>query len=128
MQKFWWKAYFWSIGLLAVSAIASSVYEQDHVEAFDVIDYATWIFSVVGVFGFAYSKPILHKRLWQIWLPLVIGWDLAALARQYMADPSEADPLLFATVVLIVGILFVPEYVALYLYGYRSDSLWSARS
>lgn len=128
MRTFWWKTYFWSIGVLAVGAIVFDVYEQRRVEAFDVVDYATWIISLAGVFGFAYSRAILHKRLWQAWLPLAIGWDLVTLTRQYMADPSETDPLLIVFVLLIVGILFVPEYVALYLYGYRSDALWSARS
>lgn len=127
MRKFWWKMYFWSIGLLAVGAIAADVYEQRRVEVFNVVDYATWILSLAGVFGYAYSRALLHKRFWQVWLPLAVGWDLLALIRQYTANPgADLAPLVF--VLFIVAILFVPEYVALYLYGYRSDALWSARS
>lgn len=113
---------------MAVGAIAYDVYAQRRVEAFDVVDYTTWIISLTGVFGFAYSKPLVHKRLWQTWLPLAIAWDLATLARQHLSDMSETEPVSLVFVLVVVGVLFVPEYVALYLYGYRSDSLWSARS
>lgn len=126
MRRFWWQTYFWSIGLLAAGAIVYDVYAQPRVQAFDVVDYATWIISLAGVFGFAYSKTILHKRVWQVWLPLAVGWDLVTLARQYSS--AGTDPVSLVFVLVIVGLLFVPEYVALYLYGYRSDSLWSARS
>lgn len=128
MQKFWWKTYFWSIGLLAVGAIVFDVYQQRRVETFDVIDYATWVLTLAGVFGFAYSKALLHKLLWQVWLPLAIGWDMVTLTRQHLTGPSATDPVSLVFVLVIVGVLFVPEYVALYLYGFRSDALWSARS
>lgn len=88
----------------------------------------TWIFSLVGVFGFAFSRTILNRRLWQIWLPGVVIWDSAVLTEEYLHEPMAVDSWFILAYVLVGVILVLPEYVALYLYGYRSNLLWPTKA
>jgi hypothetical protein len=125
---FWWKAYFWLMAALAVGSVFFDLRRSQTLIPFDMVDYGTWLFSLVGVFGFAYSKIILSKRLWQVWLPLVALWDIGGLVKQYFQEPVEMEPWFLLFVAVIAGIFILPEYLALYLYGYRSPSLWASKN
>jgi hypothetical protein len=127
IPKFWWKLYFWLMVGLLIGVVFLNLDYQESMTAVDFIYYATWLFSLVGVFGLAYSKVFLHKRVWQVWLPMVIAWDIGLEIYDYIQDPTELDPLAVAFIGVFFVILIVPEYVALYLYGYRSDLLWSKK-
>jgi hypothetical protein len=125
--KFWWKAYFWLMAALVVGAVIFNLYFEETPAPSDIVDYGTWLFGLIGVFGFAYSKVIMSKRLWQVWLPIIVAWDVGVLTKQYVYEPVEMDPWLMVFVAVIAGVLVLPEYLALYLYGYRSGSLWAAK-
>lgn len=94
----------------------------------DLVDYGTWLFSLIGVFGYAYSIGIIRKPLWQAWLPIVVLWDIGSMAYQQMHDPIEMEPWFIVIIALIAAIMLLPEYLALYLYGYRSNSLWTSKT
>ena len=126
--KFWWKTYFWLMAALVVGAVFSGLHFSETPELSDVVDYGTWLFSLIGVFGFAYSKIIMNKRLWQVWLPIVVLWDVGVLAKQYVYEPVEMEPWFLALLAVIAGVLILPEYLALYFYGYRSNPLWASKS
>jgi len=126
-MKFWWKAYFWLVVVLVIATVILQFQFGQMPGPSDFFDYGVWLFSMVGVFGFAYSKLIVGKRLWQVWLPVVLIWDIGLMAKQYVFEPMEMEPWFMVVVLVIGGILVLPEYLALYLYGYRSDSLWSSK-
>ena len=89
--------------------------------------YGTQLVTLIGVFGFAYSKSILSKRLWQIWLPMIILLRDAVLHAQGFWDESSGYGTLFLTLVTLFAVIFaLPEYLAIYYYGYRSDPLWES--
>lgn len=127
-KKFWWKLYLWLMVALVIGAALSEPYSEESLEAPDIIDYGTWLFSLVGVFGFAYSRAFLRRRLWQAWLPIVVVLDVGLLVKQYAEDTTELDPQFIVFLVVFFVIIVVPQYVALYLYGYGSNSLWSAKA
>lgn len=124
--KLWWKIYFWLMAILVVGALLLDARYSDGRDLLDILDYGTWLFSLVGVFGFAYSKVIMNKRLWQIWLPIVVIWDVSVPAIQHMHEPLEMEPWFLALAAAIAAMLVLPQYVALYFYGHRSDGLWSS--
>jgi hypothetical protein len=126
--KFWWKTYIWLMAVLFAAAVSIDLYYYESRDILDIIFYGTWLFSLVGVFGFAYSKIIMSKRLWQFWLPIVVLWDAGLLVNQFIYEPLEMEPWFLVSVVVITGIMMLPEYLALYFYGYRSNPLWSLKS
>jgi len=113
---------------LFVAAIIVDFFYYESRDILDIIYYGTWFLSLVGVFGFAYSKIIMSKRLWQVWLPIVVLWDTGVLVNQYMYEPVEMEPWFLVLVAVITVIVILPEYLALYFYGYRSDPLWHLKS
>ena len=119
--KFWWKTYFWLVaGLLVVDVVRFPLHYSETLELTDIVDYGTWLFSLIGLFGFAYSKIILSKRLWQVLLPIVVLWDIRIWINLYAYESVG--------VAVVAGILILPEYLALYFYGYRSNPLWASKN
>ena len=125
--KFWWKVYFWLMTALAVAVFVFDFHFYEMSEPSDVLEYGIWFFSLIGVFGFAYSKIIVSKRLWQVWLPIVVLWDVGLSVKQYLYDSVEIESWFLALMIVIGGILVLPEYLALYFYGYRSNPLWASK-
>ena len=86
---------------------------------------------MVGVFGYAYSRPIGQRRWWVAWLPIQVSWDAFVtfvLGPQGLAYAMpDAEPLTAAENLGAVLIL-VPLYSALYLYAFRSPQLWTGES
>jgi hypothetical protein len=131
MKKLGWKIYFWIIAVLTVLALAFQVAGSLGVElladeplgALDAVSYAIAAVTLVGVFGFAYSKALLQRRLWQAWLPVVVLADIYFFGYEVLY-PELGDLIGMITVVVFYAILSVPQYIALYLYGFRSSELW----
>lgn len=123
-RKVWWKIYLWLMVVLLVVVVGFDVYDKNPPSAIDILDYLTWIFSLVGVFGFAYNRAILSQDLWRVWLPVVIAWDVWIAAREYYSEPIDLDLVTLVILSIIIGALALPEYVALFFYGYRSQQIW----
>lgn len=99
-------------------------------------DYLDTMFSLValaGFFAYAYKKKLLSAKFWKFWLVIFILWDLTynliisyhlGLAQQLGPDHRAAtlNEMLFGLVFLI------PEYVALYLLGFKSQGIWNKSS
>jgi hypothetical protein len=125
--KFWWKVYFCLAALFAVASIWVVAGGEQAVSAIDVADFGWWTISLVGVFGFAFSKAIGRSEVWKVWLPLAVIWELGIFAYDYVYESERLDLWLTVLVVLTVAVLIIPQYVALYLYAYRSEPLWKNR-
>jgi hypothetical protein len=125
-KKRGWRVYFWLVTVLFGVLLVAEFIEPGDDTVADAVDSATWGFSLIGVFGFAYSRAILSQRLWQIWLPIVVVKDLFILSRQFSTGHIELETATFAFIAVISVIVFIPEYIALYRYGYQSETLWHA--
>jgi len=122
-----WKIYFWLVSVLFAVVLVTEFIEPGDDTIVDAVDYATWGLSLIGVFGFAYSRVILSQRLWQIWLPIVVVWDIFILLRQFSKGQLELEVVTFVFIAVISVIVIIPEYIALYWYGYRSETLWQTK-
>lgn len=90
-------------------------------ECITLINYIEYIFEFVfllGVFGYAFEKKIFIKKLWQIFLPLIIAWNIFYLIHITDLNVSTFDFFAFS---LIYFILLLPGYIALYLYGFNNE-------
>jgi hypothetical protein len=120
-----WRIYLWLMSVLFVIALAATLVEAAEDSLVDLLDYAGWGISLVGVFGYAYSRPIWSRRLWRWWLPIILVWDLCILPRQLSKEDFASDaPTLIATILVSV-LLVLPQYVALYRYGYEEGHAWA---
>ncbi len=93
----------------------------------DIIGYGTWMFSLLGMFGFAYDKVVLRDIVWRCWLPAVILWDAWIIGLDLFSEVNGIDVTFGIIASLLIFVISMPEYVALYLYGFRSNQIWTGR-
>ena len=121
-----WKIYFWLLGVLLVLAYVMLL--SSHPTVFDFLDVPISLVALAGGFAFAYKRRLISKGFWRLWLVAIVAWDLAynllltdmlGLAQQLEGEESGT------AATLVFWATIVPEYVAIYLYGYRRDTIWS---
>ena len=97
---------------------------------FDWLDVPMSIAALVGVFGFVFRMRIFRPGFWQVFMPVLVAWDITynlVLAGQLDLALRPLGEDLWAY--LVVGLaLLVPMYVVLFLYTYRSRSIWAGEA
>lgn len=88
----------------------------------DFLDYVFWFVALTGVFGYCYNKRIITKQFWQIYLPVIVVWDIFVASYEAASEPDLQDPIILSVFIPIYLALILPEYFGLYLYGYKNDS------
>ena len=118
-----WKIYFWCLSILLLFTYGSIF--SDSPSAVDFLDAPFSGIALSGLFAFAYGKRFVNRHFWRVWLIVIVCWDLIynLVFTHYL---GIAHPELTGSVAetLMGLVLLMPEYIALYLYGYRSDNLW----
>lgn len=119
-----WKIYLWFLVVVVGALYGASIREGLNVVR--ILDIPVTLISLAGVFGFAYRKSIWTSAFWKIWLPLVIVWDIFANfvwgGKSQMRDLGLIDIVFVAAVFYAV---FLPGYIALFLYGFHSEKVWA---
>lgn len=93
---------------------------------FDVAILLLSLPGLLGLFGYAYARPFLRQRIWGVWLwlqPLIdaASWIAASFGLGAFAQPVGES---WSAYIGIGVALSLPQYVALFRYGYRSQALW----
>ena len=126
LAKIAWYAYFVLLAMFLILSAGSILSESPTV--FDVLDVPMAITALVGVLGFVSRTRVLSPGFWQVFMPALVAWDITynlVLAGQLdlalrSVESSAGD--------LVVGVAFLaPMYVALFLYGYRSQVIWAGQ-
>ena len=117
--------------LLAMFLIASATsILSESPTVFDWLDVPMAITALVGVFGFVFRMRIFRPGFWQVFMPALLAWEITYnLVLGWRMDlalrPLGED--LWAY--LVVGLAFLaPMYVVLFLYAYRSRSMWAGQA
>ncbi len=128
-RSVWWKVYLWA--LVGLSLLGYAVLGIQWMQPADVIDLVLAFVSLVGLFGYAYSRRIRGPGFWRLWLPLQVAWSLAFALLLVPLGAAEQIPVEGGEVPgsdgwdRAIGLaLALPLYVALFLYAYRSPELW----
>jgi hypothetical protein len=114
-----WRSYAFLISAVIVAGYAYLMATEFH--ALLCLDIAVTAVGIVGLFAYAYRRPLLKRRFWALWALVLPSWDLLfnfVLYRQAQHGVGTLGKALSL-------IPFVPEYVALWLYGFKSASLWA---
>jgi hypothetical protein len=85
-----------------------------------IVDLAITVPSFVGLCGYAFQKRVAWRGFWRIQCFLLPAWDL--LFNFYLSRKELGAAALVE--VLLLMLFFVPEYWALWAYGYRSSGIW----
>ena len=126
LAKIAWYTYFVLLAIFLVASAASILSERPTV--FDVLDAPMAITALVGVLGFASRTRVLSPGFWRVFMPALVAWDITynlVLAEQLDLALRSVESSAWD---LAVGVGFLtPMYVALFLYGYRSQVIWAGQ-
>ena len=112
-----WKIYAWG---LAAFLIGAFVFTLPEMGVTDVVDYAVSTVGIVGLFGFAYRRPLLRRQVWALWSVLLPAWDVVMGAWLHSSSSGTTGRVGY----FVAMTLLLPEYLALARYAYRSPQLW----
>jgi hypothetical protein len=126
--RFAYKVYAW---LLTIAFGYSSIetFISNQMKTYDYIDLPFTIFGLVGLFGFVYKRAILNPFIWRLAFIVIIFWDAvySIFLYDYQTDTDLGLGFKLGAVFFITVVL-APYYVALYLYGYRSEGIWNTKT
>jgi hypothetical protein len=116
-----WKIYFWFV--IFLTAISVPFYLET-LRIFEIIDILLCVTATVGLWGFAWKRPILTMKFWRLFF---ITWIIWTPIYQFgIPLPSEAltegsmtmsQPLL-ATISFI---LFIPFFYTIFRYAFSKE-------
>jgi hypothetical protein len=116
----------WKIYCLVLAAFLALMYAVVFAGAFRpmlLADFAITLVSLAGLYGFAFQKRLGWRAFWRVQCFAFPVWDLLF---NVALSPSSREAAVRATS-LVLMLLFVPEYWALWKYAFKSAGLWDFR-
>jgi len=118
-----WKIYFWF--LLVVVGFLFGGFLVQGLDMIKILDFPISLVSLAGLFGYAYHVSIGESLFWKAWLPVVFVWDVSTnFLWNGVFGFHGLDRLEVIAVIAVFYAIFMAEYVALFLYGFRSEAIW----
>jgi WD40 repeat protein len=122
-----WKIYFWALAGLLLIAFFRLFYTGPTM--WEIMDLVISTLAIAGLYGFAHRKQLIRKSFWKVWVFVIVSWDIAynivLTGLLGVTSQGQVAQELGLSCIGLSLLVLVPMYVALYLYGYRSDSLWT---
>jgi hypothetical protein len=104
-------------GIFVVGTVVILIRSRSLLRPVDLLDWVVTLVSLVGLFGYVWKQQIFLRAFWAAFVPIAIVWDLAyELAFHNPAlSPGGAAR---TPELIVVGILMLPLYVALFKYAF----------
>jgi len=115
-----WKIYAYCLVAIQIVGLFYSLPKMNLSRA---LDDSVTIVGMLGLFGFAYRRPLLRRQVWMLWSAVLPLWDIMMGAWVYPRETVSAVEGV-QMVYFIALLIFIPEYLALIRYGYSSRELW----
>ena len=134
----YWKLYAWFILVLNVLAVLFFSPLMTKVVGFDFlaelgialrgiawIDVPISVAALVGVFGYAYRRPIATRGLWGTCAVLVVAWDMLVnfgVINHFASSTTfelSSSIVRGSVITLLTLPLVAPAYLALFFYAYE---------
>lgn len=112
----------WKIYCFALAAFLALMYAVVFTTAFRpllIVDFMITAVSFLGLWGFAFRKPLGWRTFWRVLCFAFPAWDVLF---NFGLSPSGGAPV--RAIALVLLLFFVPEYWALWKYGYKCPDLW----
>jgi len=114
ITKLFWKLYF--IFIIFIFFRLTFPWHSKHISG--TIDIFMMVPSLVGLYGLAFDKEILHKKLWRLYWLTLVTWDFYY---HFVIGYFLSGSIPFGQVVYIM-ITLVPLYAGLFIYAFLTDS------
>ena len=80
---------------------------------------------VIGVYVYSFKKQILNPVMWKGVLVISLFAFLFSAVRWFMLSAQIPNiTIMFYVYIIIAQLLFLPQYIAVYLYGWKSNEIW----
>jgi hypothetical protein len=114
-----WKIYSWCFAVVLIAAHILSFIEK--VTLLNILDVPISLIALIGLFGFSYKKKITNQRFWQVFIFILICWDILL---EYLRGEFSFTSITDIVMLLIVLLITLPEYIALYKYAFSKRIHW----
>jgi hypothetical protein len=115
------------IGFVYVVGVLTAAVQQEFISTDDLlsgtVSIGIMVLAIIGVFGFAYQRAVLHKALWRVFFVVILVWQVGYPITSMFTVPVSLTGLHIPLNVTI-AILLLPQYVALFLYAWTHQSYW----
>jgi len=114
-KKIGWKIYFFILSFLLLIAYFDIF--RSGATLFDFVDVIISLIALLGLFGYSFQRKIYNVRLWRTWLLLT-----------HTVGVAQIQIKLSLVEYMLTMLIILPEYIALFLYGYKSPNFWKAHN
>lgn len=117
----------WKVYCVAVAVALAAIYTVVWRSAFrpvHLVDLAITLAGFAGLWGYASQRRLLSQSFWRIQACLFPAWEI--VMNFYFSRITAGISGYVAVWALML--FFVPEYWALWKYGYRSPDIWRMES
>ena len=111
-----WKVYAFAI---AVLQIIGFIFDLRKFNVAEVLDDLVTMVGMVGLLGYAFRWRIWGRRIWMLWAVLFPVSNAVIGLWVYPHTGTGGHIGYFAAM-----LLFFPQYLAVFRYGYRSPEIW----
>ncbi len=126
--KFGWVLYLLIVSIAYIFSLLTTFLDSLPI-LLDYIDIPFSIIGLLGLFGYIFKIKIFNATVWKIALFAIISWHCFSYI--YYPRPeiqNNANVYMTIGAVIIIVALLLPAYTALYLYGYKSFTIWNKNS
>lgn len=127
-----WKIFVWLILFLELfSDLETFVLSDDAVTILNIIGLPVYLITLLGLFGFAYSKTYLNPLFWKIFFPIVLVMDGISIKQELIPIFQGEKNQLIISIIVIVTIsapIILLQYYAMYQYAFANRKLWQIAS
>ncbi len=126
-----WGIYFWfSLALFAVGLGADARETDETRTNADLIIYVIGLvvetITLVGLYAFISQVALGRRLFWAAFFFASLGYLIWSMADVFISDPTVPEPLTFWVTLFVLSLaLLTPQFVALFLYAFRSQKLWA---
>jgi hypothetical protein len=123
--KFAWVLYLLFVSIAYIFSLLTTFLDSLPI-LLDYIDIPFSIVGLLGLFGYIFKIKIFNSTVWKIALFAIISWHCFSYI-YYPRPEIQNDVNIYMTIgsVVVIVALLLPAYTALYLYGYKSFTIWN---
>ncbi len=120
----WWKAFFWLTVVLMVLSAAALPAMPD-LGAFDYFDFLLSVVTSVGLFGFAFHKPVGGVVFWRYFFYVALVESIFFSLVLPIASVPVYGQVISIDAFYVIGLAFTIALLwAIYQYAYKCSFLW----
>ncbi|MGL6160177.1 hypothetical protein [Microbulbifer sp.] len=122
-----WKLFFWIHVVLTPLVLLVVIFEEN-ISVYDYIDLSVFLFNLVVLFGYAFSKKIGGRRFWKGFCFAYIAWVIFyEMVAPFLLDIAQyGDPPTFDMYFVLVPLFTIPTACVIYLYAYKAKHVWDS--